>query len=101
MHHQFRKYALTNCQSLEGSRIQLDFEGFEIAPRNVKPGSKTDGKCLDEAVEIRLDGPDEGKIYCGTDIEPGMRMTSTVPNVIIILLADAKKRGTGLRARVR
>ena len=80
--------------------VQLDFEGFEFAPRNVKPGSKTDGKCLHESVEIRLDDAFEGRIFCGADIAPNTRMVSTLSRVVVIVLADERMRGSGLRARV-
>ncbi|KAI1305972.1 Blastula protease 10 [Halotydeus destructor] len=36
-----------------GSEVQLVFEGFGFAARNQRPGSKTDGKCFHEAVEVR------------------------------------------------
>lgn len=76
------------------------FDGFEFAPRNVKPGSKTDGKCFDEAVEVRLHSPDAGTIYCGTDVSPGTVMTSSLSQATVIVLADDKLRGTGLRVNV-
>lgn len=96
-----RESCVWNIQAPQGRSVELQFEGFEFAPRNVKPGSKTDGKCFHEAIEIRLEDAFSGKHYCGTDIAPGTKMQSLGSQAIVIVLADEKMRGTGLRATVR
>lgn len=39
--------------------------------------------------------------YCGTDINPGTKMTSKGGTLIILVSADDEMEGKGLRAHVR
>ena len=83
-----------------GQKVKITFEDFQFAPRYDKPGAKTNNKCYHEAVEIRLGDNYDGDMYCGTDITPGTVMTSKGNRAVIIVLADEKMIGKGLRANV-
>lgn len=100
MHQLFFFLFLIKLQAPPGNRVQLTFEGFEFAPRHVKPGSKTNGKCYLESVEIRLEDDRNGDHYCETDIKPGTVMTSQGNKAIVLVMADEKMLGKGLRMMV-
>lgn len=82
-------------------RIQLDFYGFEFAPRNNnQTGDSTANKCQSESVEIRLNDRFKGTFYCGRDIKDGTKLSSNGSQVIIIVNADDRMVGSGLRVWV-
>jgi len=87
-------------QAPVGQKVRIEWEGFEFAPRYDKPGAKTHDKCYHEAVEIRLEDNFNGDHYCASDISPGTVMTSKGNQAIIIVLADDKMIGKGLRANI-
>ena len=80
--------------------MEITILGFSFEPRNKKPGHKTDGKCYHEAVEFRLHDNHDGDHYCGTDLEPGTKLTSTGSRAVIIVLANEKMIGEGLKANI-
>jgi len=86
-----------------GKRISIRFEGFEFAPRFTKPGTKVINKCFNETVELRLKSANiyDGDTYCGTDLTPGTILRSDGPRAIIVITANDKMMGTGLKARVK
>ena len=86
-----------------GHRVSIKFKGFEFAPRFTKPGTKVINKCFNETVEIRLRNSNiyDGDTYCGTDIAPGTVMRSNGPRAVIIITANDKMVGRGLRAEVK
>lgn len=83
-----------------GQRVQIEWQGFEFGPRYEKPGAKTHNKCYHEAVEVRLEDNYNGDHYCGNDISPGTLMNSKGSQAVIIVLADDKMIGKGLRANI-
>lgn len=58
------------------------------------------GKCYHETIEIRLTDAYHGEHFCGTDIAPGTTMMSTRNRAIIMIMADEKMIGKGLRANI-
>ena len=94
-------HTLAPSQAPPGNRVSVRFLGFEFAPRYEKPGSKVNGKCYHETVEIRLSADAyDGDHYCGSDIAPGTVMTSDGSSAVIMVMADEKMLGQGLRADV-
>uniref|UniRef100_A0A6G1SJD9 Metalloendopeptidase n=1 Tax=Aceria tosichella TaxID=561515 RepID=A0A6G1SJD9_9ACAR len=102
-----RTQPFSNCmwdiQAPIGHKVSIKFEGFGFAPRFTKPGTKVINKCFNETVEIRLRNANiyDGDAYCGTDIAPGTVLKSDGPKAVIIITANDKMIGTGLKARVR
>ncbi|KAG8184405.1 hypothetical protein JTE90_004577 [Oedothorax gibbosus] len=84
-----------------GRRVQVTFEDFSFRPRMDKPDNKYNGFCVYEHIEIRTSNKDEGQFYCGEDISPGTAMTSTTNHLLILIRADTKGQGRGLKARIK
>lgn len=86
-----------------GRKVNIKIEGFEFAPRFTKPGTKVINKCFNETVEVRLKNANiyDGDAYCGTDLAPGTLLRSDGSRAVIIITANDKMVGRGLRAKVK
>lgn len=98
--HQSCMWDITSPQA--NKVVKIKFEGFEFAPRFTKAGTKVINKCFNETVEIRIKNSNihDGDFYCGTDIQPGTVLTADGPRATIIIIANDKMIGSGLRAKV-
>ncbi|XP_035218194.1 blastula protease 10-like [Stegodyphus dumicola] len=81
--------------------VEVEFYEFSFRERLQQQSSSYYGRCVHERVEIRNTDYYSGTFYCGTDIEPGTKMTSKGGTFIILITADDEMEGKGLRARVR
>lgn len=83
--------------------VSIKFEGFDFAPRFTKAGTKVINKCFNETIEIRLKNNDiyNGDIYCGNDIAPGTVLKADGPRAVIIITANDRMIGQGLKAKVK
>ncbi|GFT24728.1 transposon Tf2-9 polyprotein [Trichonephila clavipes] len=81
--------------------VEVEFEEFSFRERLQQQSSSYYGRCVHERVEIRNVDYYSGIFYCGTDIEPGTKMTSKGGTFIILISADDEMEGKGLRAKIR
>lgn len=84
--------------------VSIKFEAFSFGPRFTGSiqGYTVVNKCVIETIEIRLNNSNiyDGDIYCEKDIAPNTVLKSNGPRAVIIITADDKMIGEGLRAKV-
>ncbi|CAL1267527.1 unnamed protein product [Larinioides sclopetarius] len=84
-----------------GKKVQVTFEDFSFRPRMNKPANRYNGYCVYEHVEIRTSNMDEGDFYCGEDLPKGTQMVSSSNTFLILIRADNKGQGRGLKASIK
>ncbi|KAF8767875.1 Bone morphogenetic protein 1 like protein [Argiope bruennichi] len=88
-------------QAPSGKKVRVIFEDFSFRPRMDKPSNRYNGYCVYEHVEIRTSNMDEGDFYCGEDISEGTEMVSSSNTFLILIRADSKGQGRGLKANIK
>ncbi|XP_037562974.2 blastula protease 10 [Dermacentor silvarum] len=91
-------------QAPVGQVPRLTFEEFSIEPRldlpEEHPGSRYNGQCARERLEVRTRDRYHGKMYCGNEIKPNETLTAQTSEMVLILGAKRTNTGKGFRAHV-